>query len=134
MRTWTIRTAPSRTPRARRSATSWVRAIAGAAIGAQASRLAGRDQRAETPGSRAPVARAPPLLVRLVGAERDAGEDRHAAEQLVRAHGLVEADPADRHADQRLEVQERSRRVGGHERLPEGEEPERQHRAGERQG
>src|SRR5687768_2285451 len=133
MRAWTSTAEPSRRPSARRSATSRERAIAGGAIARQANDaapggafLACRDQRPEAPGSRAPVARAPPLLIRLVGAEGDAREDRHAAEQLVGGDDLAEADPADRDADERLEVQERARGVGRDVRLPVSEQPERE--------
>ena len=76
---------------------------------------------------------------RLVGAGRgiapsaDAGEDRRAAGELRRAERVVERDDAGQRADQRLEVDERARELGGHARLRPGEQPEGERRAGERE-
>src|SRR5688500_2787656 len=106
MRAWTITAAPSRSPSARSSAVSRERAIAGG--GGTRGRLRA-DQRAEPPGARAPAARAPPPFAWGGGAERDASEHGDAAEQLRGRDRLAEADPADRDADERLEVEERAR-------------------------
>jgi len=67
-------------------------------------------------------------------AQRDARDDRGAAERLGRAGGVAEDhDPRDR-ADERLDVDERSGHLGGHPGLAVGEERERQQRAGGHEG
>jgi fermentation-respiration switch protein FrsA (DUF1100 family) len=71
---------------------------------------------------------------RSQGAERDAREDGGAAGDLRRAYDVVERDRAGQRADERLEVHERARELGGDARLGPGEEPERQQRAAEREG
>ena len=66
-------------------------------------------------------------------ADRDAGEDRDAARDLCGSHHVVERDRAGEGADERLEVHERARELGGHARLRPREQPEREHGAGERE-
>ena len=59
------------------------------------------------------------------GADGDAGEDRDAARDLRWAHHVVKRDRAGEGADERLEVHERARELGGHARLRPREQPER---------
>ena len=66
-------------------------------------------------------------------ADRDAGEDRDAARDLCGSHDVVERDRAGEGADERLEVHERARELGGHARLRPREQPEGEHGAGERE-
>jgi hypothetical protein len=74
------------------------------------------------------------VAARRGGAEHDAGHHGCRTHHLARAGRLAERDPAGRGADERLQVEEGAGRLGGHARLPVGEQPERQQCAGQRQG
>jgi hypothetical protein len=74
-----------------------------------------------------------PAAEQREAAQGDAREDGRAADDLLRASGVAEKHGAGRGADEGLQVQERPGHLGGHPALPEGEQGERQQRAGRHQ-
>jgi hypothetical protein len=67
------------------------------------------------------------------GAEADAREHGDCAGELSEAGGVAEGDPAGGRPDDGFEIHEGAGTLGRDPRLSEGEQPERQQRAGERQ-
>jgi hypothetical protein len=77
---------------------------------------------------------ATPRTQQRQAAEPDADDDRQAAADLTRPPWVTEGDNADDGPDERLQVEERPRDLGGHPLQPEGEQAERDQGAGDRHG
>lgn len=71
--------------------------------------------------------------VRSGRAQRDPAEHRRRSDQLGRCGAIAERGPANRSADDRLQVDERARELGGDACLAEREQPERQQRSSHRE-
>jgi len=66
-------------------------------------------------------------------AERDPAEHRRRSDQLSHCGAIAERGPANRGADDRLQVDERARELGGDACLAKREQPEREQRSGDRE-